>query len=263
MGALAGPLLGVGASAAGGLLSNLGAGQGRTTSTAIGSVNDVQNANSMTGNAWNQLLSNLGQYSPVNNVANLQGVTPGIQDITGQLIAPYGASQANLANILGNQAQRDVANQYANSNALNSGSALSAMARGWAEPAANAATNVANMQAQLGGSLAQGAQQQMGNAYTGSLQGMTQYGAPEWWQPAYQTTYQPGILESIGGMLGMAGGASGGLSSLFSMGNQGAGGGGAFSALQGLLGGGGGNPTATAGSVGGGLRNSWNNRAQY
>jgi hypothetical protein len=262
MGALAGPLLGVGASALGGALSNAGAGGGTTRTTAIGNVNDVQNANPMTGNAWNQLLGNLGQYSPINNVANLQGVTPGIQNITGQLISPYGQSLMGTANIMAQQNARDVSNLYANSNALNSGSALSALARGMAEPVSQAVTNIAGMQSQLGGALAQGAQQQMGNAYMGGLQGMTQYGNPEWWQPSYQTTYQPGALESIGGLLGMLGGSSGGLSSLFSMGNQGASRPGAYSSMNSLLGG---NSTYSnmQQPVANRFSSIWNNRQQF
>ena len=195
---------GLAATGIGGLLGSLGQGTSK-----IGSASDVVNVNPMTGSMWNTLQGLLGEYSPTQNIASLEGVTPEIQSIVGQLISPYSKSLTDTAKIIGDQTQRSVANQYSNAGSVNSGAALAAMARGYAEPSAQATTNIAGMQSQLGGGIANSLLGQMGNTYLSALQGMTQYGTPEWWQPTYAQSSN--ALGSIGGLLSTLGGGIPGL----------------------------------------------------
>jgi hypothetical protein len=189
---------------------------GETVHEKLGDPSDVTNVNPYTQQLWNNLqglqqgfTSGMGQFAPTNNIASLEGALPGIQNISGALISPYGANLMNTADILSQQAMRDVANQYSGAGALNSGAALSAMTRGAAEPISNAVTNIAGMQSQLGGGLAQSLLGQMGGAYGTQanllnnvlgLQGGL--GQAEYWQPTYSSTYQPGFFEQLTGGLG-------------------------------------------------------------
>lgn len=200
---------------------------GQTVNQKLGDPSDVTNVNPYTSQQWNNLQglqgmfsSGMGSFAPLNNIASLVGATPGIQSVANTLISPYGTNLTNTADILGQEAMRNVANQYSNAGALNTGANLSAMARGYATPISEAVTNIAGMQSQLGGGLANSLLGQMGGAYgtqaglLGNVLGMqSQYGAPEWWQPTYSSYYQPGlfdqILGGVGGLTNIATGIAG------------------------------------------------------
>jgi hypothetical protein len=198
---------------------------GQNVTEKLGSAEDVTNVNPYTSQLWNNLqglqsgfTANMGNYAPTNNVASLEGVLPGIQSISNSLISPYGTSLMNTADILGQSAMRGVASQYSNAGAVNSGAALSAMARGYAEPVSQAVTNIAQMQSNLGGGLASSVLGQMGSAY-GTQAGLLSnvlglqgnLGQAEWWQPTYSSYYQPSgfeqLLGGLGGVLGLGTGA--------------------------------------------------------
>jgi hypothetical protein len=208
------PAIGAGA----GLLGSIiGGASGGTASQVqrVGSASDVQNVNPYTGGFWNQMQGMLGQYSPTANIGSLQGLTEGVNQITGSVISPYGTSLMETANLMGNEARRQVATDYSQNNSLNSGAALSAMARGTATPISQAITNIAGMQSQLGGNLLNAAQSQMGAYGQGAQSWLGQTAAPEWWQPTYLTYGGGSAAGGLTSGLGFLSGVLPGLSSYY------------------------------------------------
>jgi hypothetical protein len=174
----------------------------------VGNVNNVKNSNNLSGSSMNLMNNLLGRFAPDQNIANLQGVTPGVQSVVQGATDPYSYNSQNLAQLLANSGVQNAANQYSSQGALNSGAAVTAMAQGAANPYSQSASNIANLQGNMGSGLLGQYMNQMGGIYNGSLQGQAQYGAPEWWQPSYQES--PGLLQGIlgGGMSGALTGAS-------------------------------------------------------
>jgi hypothetical protein len=187
---------------------------GQTVTSQVGNAADVQNVNPFSQGMWQQLGNLQGQFAPTNNIANLQGVMPGIQSIVNQLISPVSQNMNETADTLANQAVADVASQYSNMGALNSGAALTDMLRKTQDVRGNVMTNIAGLQSQLGGGLLNSLLGQMGGAYQGGLQGQMQMAAPEWWQPTYMQSYQPGLLDNLFGAAGAAGGLMTGIGGL-------------------------------------------------
>lgn len=209
----------------------------------VGSASDVVNVSPYTEQAYNTLQNWMGQFgagmgnvSPEANLASLMGAAPGIQGLVGQLTGPYVQSAEEARDLVMQEAMRNVAGQYGNEGAVNSGAALSAMARGAALPAAQTAQQIAGLQSQLGYGLGSQYMGQLGNQYQtqagllGQTLGLTtQMGAPEWWQPTYLQPQQgmgalgggltgAGIGGSIGGPWGAAiGGGLGALGGLLGL----------------------------------------------
>lgn len=183
----------------------------------IGSPSDVTNVNPMTGNIYNMLQNQMamsgaqmGGTTALGNIAALQGIAPGIQGLTGLLTGPYVQNAEQTRDLIQQEAMQGVAGMFANQGNLQSGAALSAMARGAAQPAAQAATQIAGLQSQMGSGLAQQFLGQRGQEYstqaalTGQGLGLLgQYGMPEYWQP----TYTQGMSPSVGLLQGAGAGA--------------------------------------------------------
>jgi hypothetical protein len=207
------PAIGAIAGLAGSVINALP--KGEASSQTIGRPENVQNVNPYTGGFWNQMQNMLGQYSPTANIGSLQGLTGGVNQITSDVISPFGTSLMGTANLLSNEARRQVANDFSQNNSLNSGAALSALARGAATPISQAISQIAGMQSQLGGSLLGTAQNQMGAFGQGALGWLGQTALPEWWQPTYVTGAGTSGAEPFGGALSFLSGALPGLSGIY------------------------------------------------
>jgi hypothetical protein len=190
----------------------------------VGSASDVQNVNPYTEQTYNTLQNWIGQFgtgmgftTPEANLASLTGAAPAIQGLVGQLTGPYVQSAEEARDLVMQEAMKGVASQYAQGGAVNSGAALSAMARGAALPAAQTAQQIAGLQGQIGYGLGQQYLGQLGSQYQtqagllGQGLGMqTQMGMPEWWQPTYLMPQQ-GMGAFGGGLTGASiGGSVGG-----------------------------------------------------
>ena len=128
---------------------------------------------------------------------NLAGQSSQIQGLTRNLLGDYGTRAQETADLLSDQAIRDVSSKFADMNAINSSAALSAMTRGAAVPQAEMLQNLAGLESQIGtglanqylGGLSQGYQTQAGLLGLNlGLQG--QMAAPEYYSPSYH--YQEG-----------------------------------------------------------------------
>lgn len=187
----------------------------------IGSASDVQNVNPYSQNVYNMIQKQMamaggqmGNLDALGNIAALQGITPGIQGLTEQLTGPYVQNAEQMRDIIQQQAMQQAASMYSGQGNINSGAALSAIARGAAEPAAQAAMGIAGMQSQIGTGLANAFLGQRGQEYSTQAamlgQGMGlmgQMGMPEYWQPAYQTGMGPfgGLMQGAGAGAGIGG----------------------------------------------------------
>lgn len=187
----------------------------------IGSAADVQNVNPYSQNVYNMIQNQMalsgaqmGDTSALGNIAALQGITPEIQGLVGQLTGSYVQNAEQMRDLIQQEAMQKTASMFADQGNINSGAALSAIARGAAQPAAQAATQIAGMQSQLGSALTQQFLGQRGQQYStqaGLLgQGMGimgQMGMPEYWQPTYVQGMGPfgGLMQGAGAGAGIGG----------------------------------------------------------
>jgi hypothetical protein len=178
----------------------------------------VNQLNPFVNQFWDMLTGNIAnftrgleQFSPEANLAALPGIGRGAQALTGNLLGEFGGSAMDLARTLGQQAASQVGQQFSNLGAINSGAFASALGRGFAEPLGRAATQIAGMQGQLGGSLAQQLLGQRGTAL-GTQAGLLGQGLgiaggfaqPEYLAPAVIGP-RPGPLQGLLGLLGGVG----------------------------------------------------------
>lgn len=220
----------------------------QTKIVPVGNPADITNTNPMTGNFYNNLLSmyaqnqnNLTGLTTNNNLTQLTNVSPELQQLATALTGGYVQSGQQAANLASANAAQQVANQFSNSNALNSGPALAAMMKGAMEPQAQLVQNIAGMQSgimqNLAGQYLAGKQNEYQTQATLGQQmlGLAgQYAAPEWWQPTYNVQQQQGIFGSL--LQGALGGAGAGAAFGPAGAGIGAGIGGGLGLLSGLFG---------------------------
>ena len=109
-------------------------------------------------------LESMAQYSPEGLGNYLLGQMPAYQGIIGQLIDPYSQAGLSSAAQQAQTAQRSISGGATAANSLFSGAFAQALGEGVTRPYTDLATNIAGMQAQLGGGLLGGAQTQYGAA---------------------------------------------------------------------------------------------------
>lgn len=185
--------------------------------TTIGDPSDVTNVNPYTDQTYNllnqyasQAGTQLNNLDALGNITALSGIMPEIQGLVGDLMGPYAQTAEYTRDLMIQDAMRNVAGQYGDANAINSGAALSAMTRGAALPAAQTAQQLAQMQMSLGSQLGTQFLNQRGQQYQaqagllgGALGGLGSMGQAEWWQPTYNVE-DPEWQEWLGAALGGA-----------------------------------------------------------
>lgn len=180
----------------------------------VGSSEDVVNTNAYTGQMTDLLQQTLsGNGSLATSLIQSILKSGGQNDFLGVLndprlngvIGSYGTERNSLAELAAQNTQRRIASQYAGGS-LYSGAFGEALGRGVGEAYQGAATDIAGKQLGLYNSAmglsAQGQQQAYGSAlgyYGGlqnsALQGLTAYGAPNWYDQTY--AYKPGFLDYL------------------------------------------------------------------
>ena len=191
-----------------------------TRVTEVGDASKVKQLNPLSDPFWAQLnnIFSTAQGSmttPEGMIGAAQGQAGNIEGLVGSLMGDYAGLQNSTAMLQAQENVRGVAGQYAQANAAGSGAQQSAVARGAALPFAQAATNIAGMQTQLGSGILDqffGAynQQNAGNIQLqlGAMGEMGKLAENEWWQPTYDVSNPWGdFFTGIAG--GVAGAATG------------------------------------------------------
>jgi hypothetical protein len=135
---------------------------------------------------------------------------PQIQQMVNNMTSGYGQTRMQQAELAAQQAQSDIAGNFADIGALRSSAAMQAIGRGVTGARLGALTDIAQMQTQLAGQLGLGGLESIGSdrALLASL------ARPEYYvyEPTY--AYKPGFGDYFASILGAGGQAAAGIGSL-------------------------------------------------
>lgn len=134
-----------------------------------GALNGVPEAQAGLGNLITQITS-ASPYNPQSGINAFLGMVPELQGIAKNTVSPYGLTADELATQQSKASMSQVAQQYGNMGAINSGAAVSAMTRGAAVPRAQLAADLARMQSGAATSLIGQAMQVVPGQYSQAYQ---------------------------------------------------------------------------------------------
>lgn len=174
-----------------------------------GALAGVPEAQAGMGNLINEITSTQ-PYNPQAGINAFLGAVPELQGIARSTVSPYGLTADELASQQARSAMSQVAQEYGNMGAINSGAALSAMTRGAAVPRAQLAADLARTQSGAATSLIGQALQTIPSQYSQGYalnQAQQQLGLTGYNDLINSSLSQAGIFGNILGNVYGAGGA--------------------------------------------------------